>query len=87
MKNQLHLQLHYHYPSYKEFFSEVDGKTALAFWERYASPSDLVGETVEDLRTFLLKVSNNTCSTKKAEQILSLVQADGAVEKQIIQIY
>lgn len=31
LKNQLHIQLSRHYPSYKKFFSEVDGKTALAF--------------------------------------------------------
>lgn len=44
LKNQLHMQLNYHYPSYKDFFSEVDGKTALAFWESYPSPSHLEGE-------------------------------------------
>lgn len=32
LKNQLHIQLNHHYPSYKKFFSELDGKTALAFW-------------------------------------------------------
>ncbi|WP_213485134.1 IS110 family transposase [Thermobacillus xylanilyticus] len=31
---RLHQQLSYHYPSYKKFFSELDGKTALAFWEK-----------------------------------------------------
>jgi transposase len=29
---RLHQQLGYHYPSYKLFFSQVDGKTALGFW-------------------------------------------------------
>lgn len=82
LKNQLHMQLNYHYPSYKDFFSEVDGKTALAFWESYPSPSHLEGETVEDLRKFLLEVSNNACSTRKAEQILTLVQADGEVKRE-----
>ena len=47
------MQLNYHYPSYKDFFSEVDGKAALAFWESYPSPSHLEGEIVEDLRKFL----------------------------------
>jgi transposase len=82
LKNQLHMQLNYHYPSYKDFFSEVDGKTALAFWESYPSPSHLEGETVEELRTFLLEASNNACSTKKAELILSLVQSDGEVKRE-----
>jgi Transposase. len=31
---RLHQQFSYHYPSYKKFFSELDGKTALAFWEK-----------------------------------------------------
>jgi transposase len=82
LKNQLHMQLNYHYPSYKDFFSEVDGKTALAFWESYPSPSHLEGETVENLRKFLLEASKNACSTRKAKQILSLVQADGEVKRE-----
>lgn len=82
LKNQLHMQLNYHYPSYKDFFSEVDGKTALAFWESYPSPSHLEGETVEDLRKFLLEASNKACSTRKAEQILSLVQTDGEIKRE-----
>ncbi|WP_420167113.1 IS110 family transposase [Bacillus coahuilensis] len=82
LKNQLHMQLNYHYPSYKEFFSEVDGKTALAFWESYPSPSHLEGETIKGLRTFLLEASNNACSTRKAEQILSFVQADGEIKRE-----
>ncbi len=47
LKNQLHIQLSHHYPSYKKFFSEVDGKTALAFWERYPSPPCLEGASVK----------------------------------------
>jgi transposase len=82
LKNQIHIQLNYHYPSYKDFFSEVDGKTALAFWESYPSPSHLKGEKVESLRTFLLEASNNACSTRKAEQILSLVQTDGEIKRE-----
>lgn len=31
LKNQLHTQLSYHYPSYRKFFSDIDGKCALAF--------------------------------------------------------
>lgn len=82
LKNQLHIQLNYHYPSYKDFFSEVDGKTALAFWESYPSPSHLKGVTMEGLRTFLLEASNNACSTRKAEKILLFVQADGEVKRE-----
>jgi transposase len=82
LKNQLHIQLNHHYPSYKKFFSEVDGKTALAFWERYPSPSSLQGVTIKQLTTFLLEVSNNTCSVKKATEIVKLVEEDGLTKKQ-----
>lgn len=37
---------------------------------------------MEGLRTFLLEASNNACSTRKAEQILSLIQADGEVKRE-----
>ncbi|WP_079506430.1 IS110 family transposase [Mesobacillus jeotgali] len=82
LKNQLHIQLNHHYPSYKKFFSEVDGKTALAFWKRYPSPSCLEGLSVKQLTTFLLEVSNNTCSVKKANEILKLMKEDGNTTKE-----
>ena len=37
---------------------------------------------MEGLRTFLLEASNNACSTRKAEQILSHIQADGEVKRE-----
>ncbi|MNW44704.1 Transposase IS116/IS110/IS902 family protein [compost metagenome] len=74
---RLHQQLGYHYPSYKKFFSEVDGKTALAFWESYPSPHWLKDVSVDDLAQFLRSHSNNGLSTKKANQIISLIKADG----------
>lgn len=77
LKNQLHMQLSYHYPSYKKFFADIDGKTALAFWKKYPSPHTLVGVTLEELTTFLRTESNNTCSTKKAEEILEHIEFDG----------
>ena len=77
MVKRLHQQLGHHYPSYKKFFSEVDGKTALAFWHKYPSPSRLTGATVEELTLFLRKLSNYALSTKKAEQILTLIAEDG----------
>lgn len=33
LQNQLHGQLMFNYPSYRQFFSEVDTKSALFFWE------------------------------------------------------
>ncbi|EOV9529174.1 IS110 family transposase [Bacillus cytotoxicus] len=82
LKNQLHIQLNHHYPSYKKFFSEVDGKTALAFWKQYPSPSCLEGVSIKQLTAFLLDVSHNTCSVKKASDILKLVKEDGHTMKE-----
>ncbi|MEC2920986.1 IS110 family transposase [Bacillus tropicus] len=82
LKNQLHIQLNHHYPSYKKFFSELDGKTALAFWQQYPSPSCLEGVNIKQLTAFLLDVSNNTCSVKKASDILKLVKEDGQTMKE-----
>ncbi|OOR15689.1 IS110 family RNA-guided transposase [Bacillus mycoides] len=82
LKNQLHIQLNRHYPSYKKFFSELDGKTALAFWEQYPSPSCLEGMNIKRLTAFLLDVSNNTCSVRKASEILRLVKEDGQTMKE-----
>ncbi|RFB61149.1 IS110 family transposase [Bacillus thuringiensis] len=82
LKNQLHIQLNHHYPSYKKFFSELDGKTALAFWQQYPSPSCLEGTNIKQLTAFLLDVSNNTCSVKKASDILKLVKEDGQTIKE-----
>ncbi|MCM3082078.1 IS110 family transposase [Brevibacillus invocatus] len=81
IKLQLHQLLGYHYPSYKKFFSQVDGKTALAFWRKYPSPSCLKGVGVDELANFLYKKSNRYLSTKKAEEILSLVEQDGDTSK------
>ncbi|PDZ57644.1 IS110 family transposase [Bacillus thuringiensis] len=82
LKNQLHIQLNHHYPSYKKFFSELDGKTALAFWQQYPSPSCLEGANIKQLTAFLLDVSNNICSVKKASDILKLVKEDGHTMKE-----
>jgi len=81
LKNQLHIQLNHHYPSYKKFFSEVDGKTALAFWEQYPSPSCLEGTNIKRLTAFV-DVSYNKCSVKKASEILKLVKEDGQTMKE-----
>ncbi|WP_143317704.1 IS110 family transposase [Clostridium sp. HBUAS56017] len=76
-KIQLHEQLTKSYTSYKKFFAEIEGKTALAFWEKYPSPSKLKNITTKELKEFLLEASNNSCSTKKAESILSFIAGDG----------
>ncbi|WBW99700.1 IS110 family transposase [Oceanirhabdus sp. W0125-5] len=77
LQNQLNEQLKHNYPSYKKFFSDIGGKTALAFWEKYPSPQHLKNITVENLTVFLRKASNNACSTRKSLNILELMQSDG----------
>ncbi|MCP1186553.1 IS110 family transposase [Paenibacillus sp. 1781tsa1] len=83
LKNQLHQQLSYHYPSYKKFFCDIDGKAALAFWEKYPAPHHLSSVGAEELAEYLRKVSHNTCSTRKAEEILEVVRQDGATERKL----
>jgi transposase len=77
LTNQLHEQLNYNYPSYKKFFSDVNSKTALAFYEKYPSPKHLRGVTDEGLAEFLRKPSHNSCSKRKAKEILDIVESDG----------
>ncbi|MBE6049350.1 MAG: IS110 family transposase [Clostridium sp.] len=77
LTNQLHENLNYNYPSYKKFFSDVNSKTALAFYEKYPSPKHLIGVTDETLGEFLRKPSHNSCSTRKAKEILDIVESDG----------
>jgi len=73
---QFHDQIQNVYPSYKEFFHEVECPTALAFYEQYPSPECLKGITDGELAEFLRIPSHNTCSTKRANEILDLVEKD-----------
>jgi len=79
---RLHQQLSYHYPSYKQFFSQVDGKTALAFWENYPSPRCLAKVTELELAVFLKRESNHYLSLNKAKQIMKCILEDGATERE-----
>ncbi|MCL6456431.1 MAG: hypothetical protein K6T85_00345 [Gorillibacterium sp.] len=53
LKNQMHQQLSYHYPSYKKFFCEIDGKAALSFWEKYPAPHQALVVGVDELAEYL----------------------------------
>lgn len=77
VKNSLQNQLIHHYPTYNKLFKDIDGKTALAFYEKFPSPDKLMNETVDNLGAFLRKHSNNAFSTKKAESILNEVNNSG----------
>lgn len=81
LKNQMHQQLSYHYPSYKKFFCDIDGKAALAFWEKYPAQHQALTVGVDELAEYLREASHNTCSTRKAEEILDLVKQDGETKR------
>nr|WP_317954618.1 IS110 family transposase [Paenibacillus chitinolyticus] len=81
LKNQMHQQLSYHYPSYKKFFCDIDGKAALAFWEKYPAPHQALTVGVDELAEYLREASHNTCSTRKAGEILDLVKQDGETKR------
>lgn len=76
-KNKLNDQLKHHYPSYKQFFSKIDGKAALYFWETYPSPRCLEGVTADVLAENLRQSSNNSVSIRKAKEILEQINSDG----------
>jgi len=80
LKNQLHVQLAHNYPSYEKFFSEIDGKTALLFWEKYPSPAKLKDATLEELTTFVSEESHYFLSVGKASDIKYMVEKDGSTE-------
>jgi transposase len=77
LKIQLNQQLAYHYPSYKKFFSEIDGKTALNFFEEYPSPYKLKNINPETLTEQLKEWSHYYLGLNKAKEILDLIEKDG----------
>lgn len=77
VKCQLHTQLSYNYPSYHKFFSELDGKTALEFWEKYPSPAKLKEASIDEINELLFTKSHNFFTINKAKEILDMVKADG----------
>ncbi len=81
LKNQMHQQLSYHYPSYKKSFCDIDGKSALAFWEKYPAPHQALTVGVDELAEYLREANHNTFSTRKAEGILELVKQDGETKR------
>jgi transposase len=64
----------HHYPMYKEFFKDLESKTAKGFFKKYPSP-DLVGVTEKELTT-VLKESNKSVPKKKAKEILEAIESN-----------
>lgn len=79
-KNTLHNQLMYSYPSYRKFFSEIDGKSALHFWENYPSPMHIKNTTPEKVYE-ALKAINQSLKMERILQIHALIEADGDTKK------
>lgn len=77
LKNGIHEQISLAYPSYHQFFSQIDGKCALYFWKTYPSPIHLVGKSIDDLTEEFWEISRTTRSSK-AELILTCVKNDGS---------
>jgi transposase len=74
--NQLHMQLSYHYYSYSKFFSDIIGKTALAFWYNYPSSKYLENVSIEQLGQFLRKESHYFFNDSKAKTLLDFIKED-----------
>lgn len=74
-KNGLHEQVSIAYPSYRRFFSEIDGKGAMYFWKAYPSPLHLQGKTAEELAEEIREISR-IFKKSKAESILECVGND-----------
>jgi len=74
LKNHLHSLLMQHYPNYRDFFQNIDGKASLAFFMRYPSPSTLGGTAVEELAEFLHKPSYGHFGIDKAKEILDSLE-------------
>jgi transposase len=66
--NRLHCYLANQYPTYKTFFSELNGLTALHFWATYPTPAHLRATTPEELADFLHEKSKHRLRTEAAGQ-------------------
>lgn len=85
LTNQLHGQLVFNYPSYKKFFTDITGKTALAFYEKYPSPKYIENKSDEEVAEFLRSHSNNCCSIKKTKAILDMIYEDAIDNREYVE--
>ena len=80
LKNQLHMLIMSHYPSYTKFFAKIDTNTALTFFKEYPSPSALAGTTEEALTDMLVQLSGGNITADKAGAICRRIKQDGNTE-------
>ena len=73
-KMLLHSLLTQHYPNYRQFFGALDGKTSLAFYKTYPSPSCLEGVSLEELTTLIAERSSDYYGEEKAIEIRSSLE-------------
>src|SRR5579875_1954298 len=76
LKQQLHIQVIQNYPSYKEFFSEIDLKSALAFWEKYPSPDLLLATPTSPNKKSNSPDGAVIQNTSPAAELASLLRAN-----------
>lgn len=79
-KNQLHSQLSYSYPSYKKLFAQVDGKSALCFWENYPSPEHIWSTTSEKIYE-TIKPVHQALKIERIHAIIDMIKKDGNTQK------
>ena len=80
LMHQLHNIIFMHYPSYHRFFSKIDGKSSVAFYQTFPTPHTLKNTTLDELTTFFETFVPKTTAFKKASIILTSVQNDGVTE-------
>jgi len=66
--NRLHRYLANQYPTYKTFFSKLNGVTALHFWATYPTPAQLRATTLDELADFLHDKSKHSLGAEAARQ-------------------
>jgi transposase len=77
LKNHVQTFILSHYPSYSNFFTTISHKSALAFYEKYPSPSALDGVTEKELDDFFKEVTDNRQWKGRANKILEAIKKDG----------
>jgi transposase len=66
--NRLHRYLANQYPTYKTFFSKLNGVTALHFWATYPTPAHLQATTLDELADFFHDKSKHSLGLEAARQ-------------------
>ena len=77
LKNHLHSLIPDNYPGYHKFFTQIDCNSSLAFYEKYPSPSMLMGVSIDELAGMFSETSHYRVGEKKAVEIFKLVKRDG----------